>query len=190
MNSEINRVSLLFAKTQDQALIAYVIYKAKEVRRSSLGQTSLKIILFFLKTLKVEMAYSFDIYYYGTFCFDILYDAALLVADEVIKDQPGCKNLSVYNVDKNYNKLFIKHKDFLSENKSIIDDIVRIFAPMKAKDIEMISMLHFLYLRDCGLEKPIIESNIINELIELKSCYNYDQVKKWWDIMKGVKLIG
>ena len=166
-------MGLLFTSTHDQALLAFVIAKSRDVankRGGFLGRTAVQKIMYFLKNAGVPMGYRFSIYHYGPFSDDILRDTDLLIADSVISDRSTqTAKFSDYNSGEAIDELLRHHEDAINPWQETITRIIGDLAPFNAERLEATATLDYIYRQQLatGLGQPTMES-VVAKFMELK----------------------
>jgi uncharacterized protein len=142
-------MNLMFTQTQDQALLAFVIQEAAKVANESgkwVGRTAVQKIMYFLGVRGVSTNYKFDIYHYGPFCEQILWDIDLLMADGVIEDKSmNTEKFSNYSHGQSIDELINLHKSRIDAIQNDVREIVRALVPLKPDELELTSTLDFIY---------------------------------------------
>lgn len=144
-------MSLFFAGTQDEALLAMAVQEASRADGVRyLGRTALQKIMYFLKVLGVPMDYRFDIHHYGPFCNAILHDTEMLMADEVIVDLAQRGHYSNYAPGPNTDELLEMHAEAIEPNRERVREVVSVLAPMSPEKLELLATLHFAFATEAA----------------------------------------
>jgi len=166
-------MTLLLADTKDQALLTMVIEEAQKTGadgRGYLGRTALQKIMYFLKVLEVPMSYRFDIHHHGPFCVDILNDAEILIADNVIKDEsPDKAKYSDYKTSTSAKELLGKYSEDLDKHRGKVSTIVGAMVPLSPDRLELIATLDYAYrwVRATGGSGPW-KKRVMQRFFEIK----------------------
>ena len=146
-------MSLFWATTQDQALLAMVIQEgrpAAEAKRVILGRTAVQKVIYFLQVLGVPMGYRFSIHHYGPFSDDILSDMEWLIADSVVVDQASDARYSNYSPGPQINELLGRHPSFVATFRKQVSTVCSALAPMPPQHLELMATLHYAYRTEKG----------------------------------------
>ena len=166
-------MSLLFSKTRDQALLAFVIKEASERAQSSgtfVGRTALQKMLYFLNIQGVKMAYRFSIYYYGPFSENILRDVDWLMADGVLEDKSSDPNrYSNYSPGPAIDELISMHEESIESDRQTIQTVVSALIKLKPDQLELMATLDYIYRQQhaSGAAGPFKE-RVISRFREVK----------------------
>ena len=97
---------------EDQAILAEVVKRCEALGHNP-GRTALQKIAYFLKRQGIPMSYGFELYHYGPFCQEILWDAEMLTSLGVIVDTKRTNGGSRYGVGKSFTSEIEQHSEFL-----------------------------------------------------------------------------
>ncbi|MEQ1933096.1 MAG: hypothetical protein ABL962_04360 [Fimbriimonadaceae bacterium] len=178
--------------SQDQAILADVIRRS-EALGHKLGRTALQKIPYFLMRRGVPLVYSFDLYHYGPFCQEILWDAEMLSSMGAIIDEGGHNGGSKYIAGEKIVGLTSEHQAFLDANASDIDEVVKLLAPLDATRLEIVATVDYLYRYVIAGGKPgPHKSEVLRRFMEAKPQYlsREELVSKLYDRMALIKMIG
>lgn len=188
-------MSLVIATTQDQALLALVIKKSQEAaqaRGAFVGRTALQKLLYFLKVLGVPMNYRFDIYNYGPFCAEIMSDAEVLLADDVIVDSSNDRNkYSNYAPGRCCAELLDGHAGFVGKVEDKVSKVAKALAPLRPEHLELLATLHYAHrwVRASGGKGPW-RRKTIRRFEEIKGeRFSSQQVNSGYDALVGAGLL-
>lgn len=81
------KVKLYLCDSAEDALVAYTIKKWTEASQIPLGRTIIQKICYFLKSVGVPFNFTYELYNYGPFSFELYDKMDELIADEVIIDE-------------------------------------------------------------------------------------------------------
>lgn len=180
---------LLFTGTQDQALLAFVIAKAREAaceRGGFIGRIAVQKIMYFLKNAGVPMRYRFSIYHYGPFCDEILRDTDLLIADGVIAERSTqTAKYSDYAGGEALEELLSGYENAIKPWEETITRVVCDLAPFNSDKLEATATLDYIYrqLLATGQGQPAKE-DIISKFMELKGAkFRRQDVESIYEVM-------
>jgi len=161
-------------ETQDQALLVLVVDEAQRIIKKHkgkgyLGRTALQKILYFLKVKGVSMNYRFDLHHHGPFCADILNDADILKALDIISDNGKQGRYSDYRIGEMASQLMGKHNKFLEDNRSKVTEVVQAMVPLEPVKLELIATLDFAFrwIKATGVRGPW-KGKVIEKFFEIK----------------------
>ncbi len=188
-------MSLMFAKTKDQALLALVIREAAKVAQSQggfVGRTALQKIVYFLTVRGVPTNYKFDIYHYGPFSEKILWDIDLLLADGVIADKSSNSGkFSNYDsgpaIDEIV-KMYATEMDAVSKDvKAVVSTLI----PLKPNELELIATLDYLYRQQFATGvRDNIKDKVISRFQEFKKDkFPANLISSTYDAMVSARLV-
>jgi uncharacterized protein YwgA len=178
---------------QDQAVLVDVVRRAQKNYNKKLGRTALQKIPYFLKRRGVPLQYSFDLYHFGPFCQDILWDADVLVSVGAIHDEGGHNGGSKYIVTSESASFLSGHEAFLESHSKDIEAVVELLAPLQASTLEVVATIDYLYRYVDALGSPgPHKDQVLSRFMEAKPQYSDKQplVSKLYDQMAGIKMIG
>jgi uncharacterized protein YwgA len=140
--------------TTSQAILVEVIRRC-EVSGHQIGRTALQKIPYFLGVRGVPVEYRFDLYHYGPFCQDILYDAGLLESLGAIEDsKSGYNGGSKYKVGSNFESLLEEHQGVIKDHSSTIDEVIALLAELDATSLEVVATIDYFYRYVSAMELP------------------------------------
>lgn len=179
--------------SEDQAVLAEVIRRC-EAEGHKIGRTALQKIPYFLKSRGVPLDYSFDLYHYGPFCQDILYEARLLESLDVIVDsRDGYNGGSRYGAGDAMEEQLAEHSDFLLEHSQVIDEVVKLLAPLDASTLEVVATIDYLYryVAASGKTAPC-KPEVMDRFMDAKPQYKSKKqmVSDLYDRMAAIGMVG
>ncbi len=157
------------------AMLAYLVKHLGSTGR--LGKKAIQKYFYLLQDLKgISFGHNFCFYTYGPF-------SASLAADIDIASNFGIISVTYDEVENAYaisagEKLdhFIqKGEQFLAENRSKIDDIIRNFGGKYAKDLELLATLVFVLKNRKG--RSINNSGFVEKARQLKPQFSEEKVR-------------
>lgn len=187
-------MSLMFTQTQDQALLAFVIQEAAKVANESkgyVGRTAVQKIMYFLGVRGVSTNYKFDIYHYGPFCEQILWDIDLLMADGVIEDHSQKAKFSNYVSGGTIDELINIHKQKIDEIQNDVRKVVKTLVPLKPNELELIATLDYIYRQQRATgTKENLKDAVISRFQEVKKDkFPIDLINNTYDAMADAHLV-
>ena len=186
------KVNFSWELNEDQAILAEVVKRCEELGHKP-GRTALQKIAYFLKRQGVPMSYGFELYHYGPFCQEILWDAEMLTSLGVIVDTKRTNGGSRYGVGESYSTEIAKHSAFLTSNSDEIDAVVKLLAPLPADTLEVVATLDyfFRYVSARGGNGPF-KADVMAKFFEAKSQYVGRElwVGKLYDRMAAIGMVG
>lgn len=176
-----------------QAILVEVIRRC-EVAGHQIGRTALQKIPYFLGVRGVPLEYRFDLYHYGPFCQDILYDAGMLESLGAIEDSKGGYNGgSKYKAGANSAVLLAEHKKVIEEHSSTIDEVIALLAELEATSLEVVATIDYFYRYVSAMELPEPrKEEVLKRFFEAKKQYleKREWVGKMYDQMQKIGMVG
>lgn len=188
-------MSLMFAQTQDQAILAFTIKEAEQVAAKSggyVGRTAVQKIMYFLGIRGVPMNYKFDIYHYGPFCEQILWDIDLLLADGVIEEHSkNSEKFSNYTAGPSTEELVSSHEEKIQEIADIVRAVVGTLIPLKPIALELIATLDYVYRQERAKGSAGgLKEKVLSRFQEIKKDkFPSDLVSQTYDSMVSANFI-
>lgn len=188
-------MSLMFTQTQDQAILAFAIKLAAEVateKRRYVGRTAIQKIMYFLRVRGVPINYNFDIYHYGPFSEQILWDIDWLLADSVIQDKSkNTDKFSNYAPGNNLTELISLHKEKMQEVESTVQSVVKALIPLSPNDLELIATLDYVYRQEMAKgQTGNLKEQVVSRFREIKKDkFTPELVSRTFDMMAAANLI-
>ncbi|MBL8040106.1 MAG: hypothetical protein JNM04_02040, partial [Chthonomonas sp.] len=165
-----------------------------EVAGHQIGRTALQKIPYFLGVRGVPLEYRFDLYHYGPFCQDILYDAGLLESLGAIEDSKGgYKGGSKYKAGANSANLLADHKEVIEKHSSTIDEVIALLAELDATSLEVVATIDYFYRYVSAMELPEPRKDeVLKRFFEAKKQHldKRDWVGKMYDQMQKIGMVG
>lgn len=186
------KVNFEWSLGQDQAVLAEVIRQSQEIG-NNLGRTALQKIPYFLKRKGVPLGYGFDLYHYGPFCQDILWDAEMLSSMDVINDKGGFNGGSKYEVGPKFDESTAQHKDFLNEHKDVIASVVKLLSVLDASTLEVAATIDYFYRYVAASNAPSPRKQaVLERFYEAKPKYETQNkvVEQLYDKMAAIGMVG
>jgi len=187
-------MALLLARTWNQALLTMVIDEARKVADtggSYVGRTALQKIMYFLKVSGVPMGYHFDIHTFGPFCQEILSDAEVLMADDVIKDRSSIPDrYSNYGPSTTCDELVGLFREKLDSFRQTVRTLVQTLVPLSPDRLEFLATLDFAYrwIKASGGDGPW-KDRVVSRFIEIKKeKFKRTDVEDTYDQMVNARL--
>ena len=187
-------MGLMFAKSRDQALLALVIEEAAKVAAESdgwVGRTALQKIVYFLGVRGIPTNYKFDIYHYGPFCEQILWDIDLLIADGVIEDSSTTSKFSNYVPSESLSEITNLHRTIIESMRSDVREVVRALVPLKPAQWELIATLDYVYRQERATgTKGNLKAAVISKFLQIKKeKFPVEEVSKTYDAMVAAHFV-
>lgn len=186
------KVNFSWELNQDQAILAEVIKRCEALGRKP-GRIALQKIAYFLKRQGVPMSYGFELYHYGPFCQEILWDAEMLTSLGVIVDTKRANGGSRYGVGATFASEMKRHSSFLASKSNEIEAIVKLLAPLQADTLEVVATLDYFYryVSARGGNGPF-KQDVMTKFFEAKSQYlgREKWVSNLYDRMAAIGMVG
>lgn len=188
-------MSLVFTYNEDQAILAYTIKTAADLAAKSggyVGRTAVQKIIYFLGVRGVSMNYKFDIYHYGPFCEQILWDIDLLLADNVIKDQSiNTEKFSKYTAGLSIEDLIELHKSRITEIADAVHSVVKTLVPLNPQTLELIATLDYVYRQELAKGfKGDLKQKVLSRFLEIKKDkFPAELVSTTYDSLESAHLV-
>jgi hypothetical protein len=176
-----------------QAILVEVIRRC-DVAYHQIGRTALQKILYFLGVRGVPLEYRFDLYHYGPFCQDILYDAGLLESLGAIEDsKSGYNGGSKYEAGANLETLLKEHQEIIEKHSSTIDEVIALLAELDATSLEVVATIDYFYRYVSAMELPEPrKEEVLKRFFEAKKQHldKRDGVGNMYDQMQKIGMVG
>lgn len=163
-----NRVGLISFLTKE--LYSY---------RTQFGKTAIMKLIFILQEVyKVPLGYRFSLYTYGPYCSDVLSDLDYSEAINGVKIYHVVSEPGGYNIEPSYEAdgYIAKAKTFLDNHKGSINDMLKLFGKMTAKDLELRSTIVYIYKNYLKNRWEIDSTEIAGDVKELKPYFSTEQI--------------
>ncbi|MGD9590096.1 MAG: hypothetical protein AB7Q37_18440 [Pyrinomonadaceae bacterium] len=187
-------MALMYTKTRDQALLGFVVKEGSEIARKTggwLGRTAVQKIMYFLGVRGVDINYKFDIYQYGPFSEQILWDIDYLLADGIIQEKStNPEKFSNYGPSDANAELFSLYADDIKSAELAIKELVETLVPMKPSELELVSTLDYIYREQLATgKKSDLKDEVVARFQDIKKDkFTIDQVTKAYDSMVSASL--
>ena len=176
-----------------QAILVEVIRRC-EVAGHQIGRTALQKIPYFLGVRGVPLEYRFDLYHYGPFCQDILYDAGLLESIGAIEDSKGGYNGgSKYKAGANSADLLAEHQEVIQKYSSTIEEVTKLLMKLDTTSLEVVATIDYFYRYVSAMELPEPRKDeVLKRFFEAKKQHldKRDWVGKMYDQMQKIGMVG
>ncbi|HEY3416464.1 MAG TPA: hypothetical protein VGM23_06245 [Armatimonadota bacterium] len=188
-------MGLLLAKTEDQALLAYVIAEAQKAAKKHhtyVGRTAVQKIMYFLQTAGIPMYYRFTMYHYGPFCEEISRDIDLLLIDGVIKDESTTQSkYSKYAPDEALGELLGPYREQLSQWHNKIAPLVDELITLSPDRMEEIATLDYIYRQYLAMGKgQPTKDEVVSKFVSIKGDkFPREEVETLYDLMTATGAI-
>lgn len=143
-----------------------------EKSNAGLGRTALMKMCYFLQVLrKVDLGYDFRLYTYGPFDSQVLDDLSyaefLGAVDERVVQYPSGYG---YIIKANKEADLVKEKaaDFLAENETHIDWVVKAFGSCFASDLELMSTMVFVDREAAQKGQGLKLKELVHRVLQVK----------------------
>jgi uncharacterized protein YwgA len=170
------------------AVIAYLAEKLEDI---SFGKTALQKLVYFMEEWKnIPLGYVFEFYTYGPFSSKLMGDldySASLEAVEVIYVFNGG-----YQIKKGPRNEAIQTRgdSFLKLHKSDIDEVIRLFAKLAAKKLELLATIHFACREYEQRHNDFSDDDILNAVKALKpNKFSDGEIQKSLGYLRSNKVI-
>lgn len=186
------KIEFDWSLSPEQAVLAEVVKRSHELKHP-LGRTALQKIPYFLKRNGVPLSYSFDLYHYGPFCQEILWDAEMLASMGVIVDKGGYNGGSSYEVGESFEARVAEHRDFLNEHAANITAVVNLLSGLDASTLEVAATLDYFYRYVSASNAPSPRKQaVLERFYEAKPKYKAKQkdVERLYDQMAAIGMVG
>lgn len=178
---------------QRQAFLVEVIRRC-EIVGHRIGRTALQKIPYFLVVRGAPVEYQFDLYHYGPFCQDILYDASLLESLGAIEDsRDGYYGGSRYKAGKNADALLKDYSEVIQANSTTLDEVIRLLAELDATSLEVVATIDYFYRYVSAMELPEPrKGEVLKRFFEAKKQHldKRPMVEKMYDQMHKIGMVG
>ncbi len=154
-----------------------ISYLAREMERFDVqfGKTSLQKIIYILQeTYDVRIGYSYILYNYGPFSAGLANDLDYVAALKGVK--VSWVNTGGYNIkpDIDADAFINKGKFFIDPNKEKIEEALKVFGTMTAKELELNATIIYFVKEYSEEDKDCIPS----EIHQLKPYFDEEQIRK------------
>jgi hypothetical protein len=159
-------------------LIAKLAWE-QQSRTAQFGKTAVMKLLFILQEVyRVPLDYRFSLYTYGPYCSDVLSDLDYSEAVEAVNIASVVSYPGGYCVDPSQKtEHYIgKAKAFLQEHENSIEEVLKIFGAMTAKDLELRSTIIYIYKNYLKNKWEIQNTDIADDVKELKPYFTHEQI--------------
>lgn len=161
-----------FTEKWDQyGLIAELTLKLKEVS-PQFGKTVLQKLVYILQEVyQVPCGYDYILYNYGPYCEALADDLSFLASMDGVKIDWSCRlGYEIREAGKTAH--FRKRGEkFLTQYASQINEVIKIFGGMNAKELELRSTI--LYV---SKEEPLKEKDLLNRVKEIKPHFSVAEI--------------
>lgn len=188
-------MSLMFTQNRDQALLAYVIKVAADVaekKKCWVGRTAVQKLMYFLVVRGVDTNYKFDIYQYGPFCEQILWDIDLLLADGVIQDKSSNpEKFSNYTPGQAIDELIQLYSGDLNNHEDVVQELAEAFVPLKPLELELIATLDYIYREQIATGAvENLKDKVVSRFQDIKKDkFSSSVVNQTYDAMVNANLV-
>lgn len=180
---------------KEHALLTLVVAEAAPLTKSKssfLGRTAIQKIVYFLQREGVPMRYSFDLYTYGPFCQEVLFDMDDLQAMGAVKDSStDPSKYSNYIVGEKAKHLLDRYSEFVQSVRPMAKPVVELLAPLKPDTLEAVATLDYVfrYIRARGGHGPW-KDRVVDRFQEVKpGRFERSRIEKLYDQMASIKLV-
>lgn len=180
----------LLPRSNDHAMVAYLIKKYYEVSRRSLGRTILQKLCYLSKANGVPLSLYFDIHHYGPFSVDLFRITDDLLAYNIIRDeseQPAAA--SQYIPGSRCDELLRRHRVGLKKYEKTLDTIVNLFSGLMPSQLELLTTIHYIY---CSLDLTGTPKrrSVINTVYKIKGDrFTRGDMRKTYNALENAGLL-
>lgn len=162
-------------------VIADLTQRLKDVS-PQFGKTALQKMVFLLQEVyKVDVGYSFGFHTFGPFAGELLgnLDFAERMGAVVVKSVEGTYGYG-YSIEPGEHVMDVreKAKDFLSQHKKSMDDLVDEFGEKNAKQLELLTTIIYLNKEIMFDEHKMPRDEAIKKIRELKPKFTINEVSE------------
>lgn len=191
MKRRYDRVKILVCNTFDDAIVAYVVQKWREVGNTHFGRTMVQKVCYFLKAKGIPLEYDFDMYHYGPYSQELYYRVDELMADGIINDESNTKNKSQYLPGQNNSELVDCYLEELSTWIPVLNQVINSFSNASPSDMELLATTHYFentmhkYYKRTPDTKELVE-----KVYEVKNGkFDRDKVLRAYEQLKEIGLV-
>lgn len=161
---------IVYANDLGCAFLASIVeaFSAIHSTNHSLGRATIQKLTYFLKVAGVPVPFRFGIYTYGPYSDDITFAVESLLADDVIEDRSKTREYSNYRPGPNSRELLAKFGDELENYEGKISSVVKTLGKFSHNELEVISTLHFIAIRQMRLGRDVTRESLIKEFRSIK----------------------
>jgi len=177
-------------KSNDHAIVAYLIKKYSDVAHRSLGRTILQKLCYLSRANGVPLSLYFDIHHYGPFSVDLFRITDDLLAYDIVKDesaQPAAA--SQYIPGSRCGELLRRHRVGLKKYETTLDTIVNVFSGLMPSQLELLTTIHYIY---CSLDLAGTpkRGSVINTVYKIKGDrFTREDMRKTYNALENAGLL-
>src|SRR6266566_2187061 len=160
---------LVYSNDLRSAFLAAIVQSFADAHPSrELGRTAMQKLTYFTKVLGVPVPCSFGIYTYGPYSDQVTFAVASLLADDVIEDRCRAPERSNYRPGPNSQELISEYERYVHPYEDKINLVVNILGKLRPNQLELVSTLHFLAMRQMQIYKSFSEDSVVGEFKSIK----------------------
>ena len=177
-----------------QALLALIIQEASKAAReadSYVGRTALQKLVYFAQVSGVPTDYSFDIHFYGPYCYEITRDTEWLTADQVISDgSKDATKYSKYAPDAAIDELLRLHT-VVEEWRQQVRTIVNALTPFEPERLELMATLDYVFRMQIATRTDgSIREAVIERFLKIKNeKFKREDIEAMYTTMENAGLL-
>jgi len=161
-------------------LISYLTKKFNQIK-AQFGKTAMMKYLYILQEVyNVQLGYDFSLYTYGPYCSDVLSDLDYIEAIDGIKIHSVDIGTGIhgYRIKPSHktDEYIEKSKNFILQNKDIINKVIELFGNMSARDLELRTTIIYLYKNYLQNKWEIDSNSIALDMKELKPYFSKEEI--------------
>lgn len=170
-----------------------IISKLAE-QKPGLGKTAMMKYIFLLQSVyKLPLGYEFDIYTYGPYSSEVMEDIDLARSFEVISikdiNYPMGQSGFEINPSRNGREAITEVEEFIVGYNDVINQVIEKFGDMKAKELELITTIVYMYQTYLKNNISITIDNISQNVKDIKPHFHIEEIKNQYEALDNLGVL-
>jgi len=156
-------------------VITEIVRRCAE-RQYNLGKIQLQKMVYFFQEKGKDLGYTYVIFHYGPFSFELAEDIERLKTLRVLNIEPDDAGYGYHITPGVHSNVFTTNDSVINANTHALDTIIDTLGMMTASEIELVATIHYVFSVLRETNQGDIREDVIRSVAELKPQFNSEQI--------------